>query len=184
MVSYFCHLGVGNAGRITFSRLCRLTRQSRGTLRGEAARAPHFCVISLQKTMGFLKDLFRSKEKVHVDGRGGYDLEVVGESNYQKHLKRICGGYSKEGHRKTVTAELHYEDDNPYDKKAVRVDVANGTVGYLSREDARLYRKRVKKTGREDIIITCNAVIVGGKKTGLFSRTYFGVWIDLPLEEL
>ena len=87
-------------------------------------------VISLQIMMGFFKDLFRSKEKIHVDGYGGYNLEVVGESNYQKHLKRICGGYSKEGHRKKVTAELHYEDDNPYDKKAIRVDIANGTVGY------------------------------------------------------
>lgn len=44
VVSYLCHLGIGNVGCIAFSRLCRLTRQSRGTLRDEAARAPHFFV--------------------------------------------------------------------------------------------------------------------------------------------
>jgi len=134
--------------------------------------------------MGLFKLLFGSKETVHIDGTGEYDLEIVGESNYQKHLKRICGGYTEEGHRKKVIAELHHEDDNPYDKKAVRVEIDGGTVGYLSREDARLYRKRVKKTGHEGIIITCNAKIIGGKKTGLFSKTHFGVWIDLPIDKL
>jgi len=136
--------------------------------------------------ISFIKNLFKPREILFVEGTGGYDLEVVGdgESNYQNKLKRICGGHTKEGHRKKVTAQLHYEDDNAYDKKAIRVDVNGGIVGYLSREDARLYRKKVKKAGQEGISISCNALIIGGKKTGVFTKTYFGVWIDLPLEEL
>jgi hypothetical protein len=134
--------------------------------------------------MGFFKNLFKSKETIFVDGEGDYDLEVVGESNYQKHLKRICGGHTKEGHRKKVVAELYYEDNNPYDKKAIQVKIDRNTIGYLSRDDARLYRKRIKKTGHEGIIVKCNAVIVGGRKTGIFSKTYFGVWIDIPIEKL
>ena len=134
--------------------------------------------------MGFLFKIFGEKESIFIEGDGGYDLEVVGESNYQKHLKKLCAGYSKEGSRTEVVAKLHHEDRNPHDPKAIRVDINGKTVGYLCREDARLYRKRIKKTGHEGIIVSCNAKIFGGKKVGLFKKTYFGVWIDLPIEEL
>jgi len=134
--------------------------------------------------MSLFSKLFGEKETVFVDGDGDFDLEVVGESRYVKHLKKICGGYSKSGHRKEVTAELHYEDKNSYDNKAIRVDINGKTVGYLDREDARFYRRKINKTGHEGIIVSCNAVIVGGKKLGLLKRTYFGVWLDLPLDKL
>ena len=134
--------------------------------------------------MSLFSKLFGEKETVFVDGNGEFDLEVVRESHYVKHLKKICGGYSKSGHREKVTAELHYEDDNPYDNKAIRVDINGKTVGHLSREDARFYRKKINKAGHEGIIVSCNAVIVGGKKLGLLKKTNFGVWVDLPLDEL
>jgi hypothetical protein len=111
-------------------------------------------------------------------------LEIVGESHYQRHLKKLSGGYSKDGSRTKVIAELHYENKNPHDNQAIRVDINRKTVGYLSREDARFYRKRIRKTGHEGIIIACNAVIVGGKKLGLLNKTNFGAWLDLPIEEL
>ncbi len=134
--------------------------------------------------MGIFSKLFGRKEKVFVEGDGGFDLEIVGESHYQKHLNKLCGGHTKEGSKKEVVAELHYEDKNPHDNKAIRVDVNGKTVGYLSREDARYYRKRIGKTGNEGIIISCNAKIFGGKKLGVFKKTSFGVWLDLPFEEL
>jgi len=124
------------------------------------------------------------KEKVFIEGDGGFDLEIVGESHYQKHLKKLCGGYSKEGSRKKATAELHYENNNPYDKQAIRIEINGKTVGYLTREDARFYRKRIRKIGHEGIVVTCNTVIVGGKDLGFFNKTNFGVWLDLPIEEL
>ena len=134
--------------------------------------------------MGLFSKIFGKKASVFVEGDGNFDQEVVGESNYQKHLKRLCGGYSKVGARTEVTAELHYENKNPYDDKAIRVDVLGKTVGYLCREDARLYRKRIKKTGHEGIIVSCNAKIFGGKKVGVFKRTSFGIWLDLDIDEL
>jgi hypothetical protein len=134
--------------------------------------------------MRFFSKLFGEKEKVFIEGDGGFDLEVVGESNYQKHLKKLCGGYSKEGSRTEVIAELHYENNNPHDKLAIRVDINGKTAGYLPREDARFYRKRVRKAGHEGIIISCNGKIFGGKKLGLFKKTFFGVWLDLPIDEL
>jgi len=134
--------------------------------------------------MGFFSRLFAEKEKVFIEGDGGFNQEVVGESHYQNQLKRISGGYTEKGSRKNVVADLYYEDDNPHDKKAIRVDVSGMTVGYLRKEDARLYRRRIKKTGHEGIIVSCNAVIVGGKKLGFLNKTSFGIWLDLPIEQL
>lgn len=55
-----------------------------------------------------------------------------------------------------MTAYLIPEDDNPHDPKAVRVEVDGHKVGYLSRTNARRFRKRCK--GPMD----CPATIVGG----------------------
>jgi hypothetical protein len=66
-------------------------------------------------------------------------LEVVGESHYQDHLWRIAGGFTAQPVRNPIRALLIPEPDNPYDPNAIRVVVDNGTVGYLSREDAVAY---------------------------------------------
>jgi hypothetical protein len=134
--------------------------------------------------MGLISKVFRGKEAVSIKGDGGFDLEIVNESNYIKNLKSLCGGYSKEGSHLKVKAELHYENNNTYDKQAIRVDINKKTVGYLAPEDARLYRKRIKKIGHGEITVLCDAAIVGGKKVGLFEKSAFSVWLDLPVSEL
>jgi hypothetical protein len=111
-----------------------------------------------------------------LSGNGDFDLEVVGESNYQPALRRVCGPGKV---RHECRATLVLEDDNAYDKKAVRVDIGGATVGYLSREAARAYRKGLKKAGHPDLTAECNAAIVGGGK----GRDSVGVWLDLPVEE-
>jgi hypothetical protein len=132
----------------------------------------------------FLKNLFGRPEIPHIEGPGTFDQEVVGESHYQSNLKRICGGYKREGSKLRVVAVLVYEDRNQHDDQAIRVDVGGHTVGYLSREDARKYRRRIDKTGNEGITISCDGKVVGGRKTGLFRHTNFGVWLDLPINKL
>lgn len=128
--------------------------------------------------------LYAEKEPVFVKGDGHYDLEVVGESHYQKHLESLCGGYSIKGSKQEVVAKLHYENCNTYDYNAIRVVVDGGTVGYLSHEMARLYRKRIEKAGQDGIIVSCKAKIFGGKRVWLLKKTDFGIWIDLPIEKL
>jgi hypothetical protein len=130
--------------------------------------------------------LFAPKTVPHIDGPGTFDQEVVGESHYQGNLKRICGGYKKEGSKLRAVAVLVYEDENEHehDDQAIRVDIQGYTVGYLSRDDARKYRRRIDKTGNEGITISCNAKVVGGRETGILSSTNFGVWLDLPINEL
>lgn len=114
--------------------------------------------------MKLLSKLFKKRDAVFVEGFGDFDQEVVGESNCQKHLSKVCGGYTKQGARKNEIAELHYENNNRFDDKAIRVEIIGKPVGCLSREDARLYWKRIAMTGHEGIVIRCHAVIVGGKK--------------------
>ena len=134
--------------------------------------------------MGVFPEFFAEIEDVFIEGDGHYDLEVVGESHYQRHLKVLSGHYSNEGGDRELIAKLHYENTNPHDKKAIRVVINGGTVGYLSRKDARLFRKRIEKVGLEGLVISCNVEILGGKRVGLFKKTDFGVWLDLPIKKL
>ena len=76
---------------------------------------------------------------------GDYDFEVVGESHHQRVLKALRDSVSNPNQPATGTAILAPENDNPYDNKAVRVTVGGHTIGHLSRDDARSYRRRLVK---------------------------------------
>lgn len=117
----------------------------------------------------------------NLPGPGNYDFDIVGESNYQDALEEICGGKSEESAEHYTEAVLYLEDDNQYDSKAVRVDIDDHTVGYLSRNNARAYRKQLKSMGHENLICTCKAVIVGGWKRSKSDEGNFGVKLDLPV---
>jgi hypothetical protein len=62
----------------------------------------------------------------------------------------------------------------------VRVDIAGKTVGYLSRENARVYRDRMMDQGHPSIVTKCTATIRGGWDRGGGDIGYFGVWLDIP----
>lgn len=138
--------------------------------------------------MGLLSWLFGGRSKgsdqvpvLHIEGPGKFALDVVGESNYQTALDDICGGLSEDGHSLLVDAYLVHEDDNQYDPKAVVVLIDSQTVGYLSREQAREFRKVVAETGRPGVAATCKAKIVGGWDRGDGDQGSYGVKLDLPL---
>ena len=102
------------------------------------------------------------RPNAHLKGPGAYEFDIVGESNYQSELEAICGGRKEESAEEYRDAVLVLEDDNPFDNKAVRVDIDGVTVGYLSRKDARSYRKQLSEKGAANYICSCNALIVGG----------------------
>ena len=60
-----------------------------------------------------------------------------------------------------LTAHLIPDNDNPYDSNAVRVDINSRTVGYLNREQALSFRRRLDEMGLSNQITTCYAVIEG-----------------------
>lgn len=95
-----------------------------------------------------------------------FDFEVVGESYYQPALAKLAADHpaisSGANEIKPLTAHLIPDDYNEYDDNAVRVEINGLHIGYLSREDARNFRRRLgakKLTGQ---ITTCGAIITGG----------------------
>ena len=118
-----------------------------------------------------------------LEGPGDYFIQVVGESSYQDALERICHGRTEDGADEFVAAVLILEDSNPNDHNAVRVDIAGVTVGYLTRDFAVQYRRRLLEAGYPRLIGKCRAHIRGGWARGSNDRGHFGVWLDLPYEE-
>ena len=137
--------------------------------------------------MGFFSKIFgkRKTNKALTDfsGHGTYLLDIVGESNYQSALEKICGGRTYEGHELIIEAVLVPEDDNPYDKNAIRVDISGKTVGHLSRENAIQYRIKLEQAGYSGIMAKCSAMITGGWDRGRGDKGHFGVKLDLQIED-
>ena len=109
-------------------------------------------------------------------GSRSFTTAVVGESKYQANLLSLCGERTPGGVEKYLEAQLVLEDSNPYDPNAVRVDISNLTVGYLSREAAPVWRKSRHAANR----FVCHAVVRGGWDRGGKDQGSFGVWLDLP----
>lgn len=99
---------------------------------------------------------------------GDYHQEVVGEASYQNALQRVAG---KGEVRHCCSAMLQPENDNQYDAQAVRVAIDGLTVGYLSKNDARRYRR-----SRGESAVQSPAMIVGGGR----GRS-LGVWLAFDI---
>lgn len=108
----------------------------------------------------------------HLTG-GDLRQEVVGESYYTKALARCfkAGNIDDGGKRSYVTVRLVAENNNKHDKNAVAVVSQFGTLGYLSRDDAKIYRTLYGTDTH-----TTDAVIVTRE------GDLFGVWLDVLLE--
>ncbi len=114
-----------------------------------------------------------------LSGDGVFELEVVGESHYQQALEAAVGGRSAAGADLIVEAILIAEDTNPYDSKAIRLDIGGRTVGYLRREEARRFRAEFGRLLRANDFVCCKANIRGGWSRGSGDRGHFGVWLDV-----
>lgn len=106
-----------------------------------------------------------------MDNGGHFGQEVVGESHYVKALARTFKSGNKQNkNRSYVVVTLNPENDNPYDKNAIAIVGEFGVLGYLSRDDAVLYRQTYGNLAH-----TTDAVIVTR------SGDKFGVWLDVAL---
>lgn len=109
----------------------------------------------------------------HLVG-GDFRQEVVGESHYTRALARCfkAGDVDDSGKRSYISVELVAENNNKHDKNAVAVVGKFGVVGYLSRDDAKIYRKLYSTETH-----TTDAVIV--TRDG----DLFGVWLNVLLDD-
>jgi hypothetical protein len=117
--------------------------------------------------------------RVVLKGPDAFALPIVGESHYQDALQQICGPRTEEGTEQRVEARLVLENENPHDSMAVRVDINGMTVGYLSRDNARTYRRQLSKAGYGTDDAYCQAVIRGGWDRGEGDSGFYGVYLDL-----
>jgi len=107
-----------------------------------------------------------------------FQQPIVGESNYQEALGKICGRRSKEGEHRIVEARIIPDDKNKHDKNAVRIEIQGRVVGYIEGDDAPAYRARLKREGRAHATVACPAMIKGGWKRGK-DVGHYGVWLDI-----
>ena len=117
----------------------------------------------------------------HSDSRAmTIPVGVRRKSHYQIALEAICGARSEDGEDLAVTALIALEDTNPYDPEAVRVEVGGRTVAYLSRPDARAYRRALHGAGISEVL-GCSGRIRRGWDRGEDDRGSYGIFLDVAL---
>lgn len=70
-----------------------------------------------------------------------YLVDIVGEQSYQANLRKIAGPKQEKSKYVEVMARVVSEPFNAYDNNAVKIEGL--TVGYLSRDDAKLLAGKV-----------------------------------------
>jgi hypothetical protein len=118
-------------------------------------------------------------ECFHWPELGGFEYSIVGTSFYQDALQEIAGEHPGKMARVRTIAHLIPDPKNKFDDKAVRVDIAGHTVGHLSKEDARSFRRRLgaKKIGPNTT--TCAAEVWGGNVDRSGKEWGYGVKLDI-----
>lgn len=116
----------------------------------------------------------RSAEYARLPVTGKYFQEVVGESHYQAAIKAAVRRGARGDQGVLCDALLIPESNNRFDADAVGVWLGGALCGYLPANEARLFRARLKKAGRELVPHQCPAIILGGGEKS------YGIWLDLP----
>ena len=119
----------------------------------------------------------------HWPSEGDFDFEIVGEAHTQDVLAKLAGNHGEDGADARLIADLVPDDTNKFDSKAVAV-YANGLLlGYLSKDDARSFRRRLATKGLSGKVTTCDACIIGGWTKSSGEKLLYGVRLDIkPFE--
>ncbi len=104
-----------------------------------------------------------------IEGTGSFPIRLAGVSNYQEELQRVKQEF--------VTVNLIEENDNQYDKNAVKAEIEGLKVGYLSRDNAQRYRLLLQGFQRTGEIVKFNGKIIEWEENGAVNYT---VRIDIP----
>lgn len=105
---------------------------------------------------------------------GDFDFDIVGESFNQSTIESIANTGDQE-----FTAVLTPYSSNPYDDKAVKVEINGLMVGHLSKEDARSFRRRLSTKKISGQATATKAIITGGHKANNGDKMSYGIQLDL-----
>ncbi|AQZ81181.1 hypothetical protein BUM88_05945 [Acinetobacter calcoaceticus] len=83
------------------------------------------------------------KQTVITERPIDYFFDIVGEQSYQANLRKIAGPKQERSKYVEVMARVVSEPFNAYDKNAVKIEINGLTVGYLSRDDAKVLAGKV-----------------------------------------
>ena len=94
-------------------------------------------------------------------GVGGF-IEVLGESHYQLAIKEAKKHSDKGKKYFELYVGIEHEPTNKYDSNAIRVHFLDQTLGYLSRDDAKVFLKSHKEAVCDGRPILCQGYLTGG----------------------
>lgn len=106
---------------------------------------------------------------------GEFNFEIGEDGRFQDALTKLANGPAKA--KKIVTANLIPEDDNPEDDRSVRIDINDMTVGYMRRDNARSFRRRLSAKQLKDQTTACQAIVASTSGQG--AQTAYNVLLDL-----
>jgi hypothetical protein len=118
----------------------------------------------------------------YIKGREQFQINVAGESFYPDAFAALVGARTRDGIAFPTRAQLTLDDENPYDRNAVKVMVDGHQVGHLPREAAKAFRRTVRYGELAEYeTFECAALINGGWDRGGGDAGNFGVKLDLAL---
>jgi len=109
---------------------------------------------------------------------GEFEFEVVGEASYRDALEHIA---QTVGTGDVFQVLLVPETHNPYDENAVSVRYKDEVIAYMSRSDAKSFRRRLSAKKLSGAVTQCQAIIVGGHKLKDGSVANYGVLLDIKV---
>ena len=104
-------------------------------------------------------------EKIYVWPKLGRFIVSVSAQSFQSAIRQLAQeniDRDDDPVLKTciLKAQLIPDNDNPFDSNAVRIDIDNRSVGYLNRDQALNFRRRLEELRLSNQVTSCNAIIV------------------------
>lgn len=108
-----------------------------------------------------------------------FQFDIVGESDYQSSISELIKPHKNKTKIPALDAYIIPEDTNPDDDKAIRIDIGKYTVGYLSKKDARSFRRRLAAKKLRNQVTKCKAIINGASRSKNSKTAAYSVALNI-----
>lgn len=124
------------------------------------------------RIVSYFKQVFCQKKSFYgiLEGNNQYKIKVVGINHYEQLIRKKL--QRRESFYKVV---LVSDENNFYDKNAVKVVFDGDMIGHLEKKMALMFRKYMQSLGYKYFEATCSAQILQ-----VSDGSVLDVWLDLP----